>query len=65
MHDFFTKELIPLLDELNQFGNLKRFLKFKDNEEQIKILESKLLERNNIIAELRTKLEACEGKKEI
>ena len=63
-HDFLTKELLPLLDELNQFGNLKRFLKFKYNEEQLKLLEARLVEKNNIISELTTKLEAYEGKKE-
>lgn len=64
-HHFFTHELLPLLDELNQFGNLKRFLKFKNTEEQVKLLEARLVEKNNLILELKTKLEACEGGKEI
>ena len=63
LHEFFTKELLPLLDELNEFGNLKRYLKNKYNEGEIKRLEERLVATNKIIEELSTKLKAYEGKK--
>lgn len=62
--DFLVTELLPLLNELNQFGNLKRFLKFKQAVDKIELLELRLIERNKTISELKAKLEAYEGKNE-
>lgn len=59
-HHFFCEELLPLLDELNQVGNLKQFVKYKNNEELLKKYEAKLIEQEKLISTLTTKVETYE-----
>lgn len=59
-HHFFAIELLPLLEELNQIGNLKQFVKYKSNEELLKKYETKLQEQEKLLSALRIKLETYE-----